>query len=276
MSLYNHSSFIGIQGSLIFINPLYSEISLISDGIEFTTIPNTLDSWLSEDGTFMYYSSNSATDRIYYAILSTPNDLSTAVASGYHSLYSGTLSNFRCFNFSSDGYKLIVSYSNGDTKLAIFNLTTPFDVSSATSRILSTVSGMVGDRMLTIHLSDDGLSIIGGGYSPDSISVLTLGSPYDITNIVNVENYTSVPSGIRASRFTQNGTIFITAGSGIVTVFELSTPYDWETATQISSISGLNLNDSLTVSSDGSKMYLGGYSSNYIRQYSVTKPLPLT
>ena len=136
----------------------------------------------SRDGTKMYVADGG--DPIYQYTLSTAWDVSTATYDTVSVDPSATNAGFRCFDFTPDGETLIW-YGTISDQLGIYNLSTPWDLSTASAGSPTTLPNLSPGDAYDIRFGNNGNSIMAlvdvGGQ--DSIRKYDLGSPYSISSI---------------------------------------------------------------------------------------------
>ena len=143
----------------------------------------TFDVTLSDDGTKVYMLENT-NNRLHQFNLSTAWDLSSA---SYYNYFGGIdpesvpFYDARGCLFSNNGTKLYISSRSGSQEVFQFNLSTAWDVTTASydSKKFSTTPQETGPH--GIALVDLGSTLYISGTSSDSIHQYTLSTPYDIS-----------------------------------------------------------------------------------------------
>jgi DNA-binding beta-propeller fold protein YncE len=183
--------------------------------------PRPMGIFLKPDGTKLFYI-DFATDDVVGFDLSTAWDLST-ISSNYTSIFGFSGESYaRGLWFKSDGTKMFAHGFSSD-KLRGWDLTTPWDITSATNATIS--SGSVGSIPLGLFFKDDGTKVYVTDNSGDKIRTWTMTTPFDITGITgsnasntrNVSTFDSTPTGIFIS---QDGTHMYLGGSGNDTLYQ--------------------------------------------------------
>ena len=184
----------------------------------------------------------------------------------------------RAVEFKTDGTKMYIVGSVNDTVFQ-YSLSTAWDVSTATydSKSFSVASEQtVPDG---IRFKPDGTKFYILGDTPDSVHQYSMSTAWDISTAsydsvtFSVGSQTTQPQGIF---FKPDGTKFYVCDNTNDSVYQyaLSTAWDLSTASyesksfsvasQETSPSGLNFNP------DGTKMWIIGFGTNYIHQYSLS------
>jgi sugar lactone lactonase YvrE len=237
------------------------------------------------DGTILYVLDD-ANNTIYQYTLGTPWDISTgSYASKSVSTYF--ISNYfeatpHGIDISSDGTKIyFVGQSNGLTaqaKVFFYELTTPWDISTANIYISPSISsqdGVAGG----IQFKPDGtkMYMIGTASAPVGIYQYSLTPAWNIWSLtydnvkLTVSGQDTNPQGFY---FNRNGTKIIVSGltGDKIYQYNLTTPWSISTASFVRSID-ISQQDttvrSVVFSNDGNKIYIVGDTSDTIYQYDL-------
>ena len=260
------------------VNWTISDISAASyDSVSFSTSAQDGDMnslFFSPDGMKMYAAGH-ATDAVYQYSLTSAFDISTASYDSASLSISSQDTFPKGLTFSSDGTKM---YMSGDTndKVYQYSLSTAWDLSTASYDSVDysphILVGCVefnadGTKMFTSYLG-----------SPQGIRQHTLSTAWDLSTASydNVSFATSSqesqPWGVA---FNTEGTqMFVTGyASDKVWQYTLSTGFDMSTASYSSYyfdvVSQENRPTTVRFNLDGTKMFVLGYSSNTVFQYST-------
>lgn len=174
---------------------------------------NSRGGFFKPDGT-RFYSANLTDDEVGEYILSTAWDVSTmspqTPIANYVISLSANVTSLDDVEFSSDGTKMIVTDIGAAPRLKTFDLSTAWDVTTATynsSKTYNTTFSIAG-----IRFSPDGLTLYIVGSSTNKIHIATLTTAYDISTITSVTDSassfdsTSENAQPEAIDFNSNGT----------------------------------------------------------------------
>ena len=184
--------------------------------------------------------------------------------------------------FKPDGTKMYITGIGAD-KILQYNLTTAFDITSATlekSVLIRTVESKPED----VKFNSDGTVIFILGTEYDGIDRWSLSTPYDIGSITAADTtFTSIGGDPRGFAFNNDGTkMFVLNQTNTrVEEYNLSTPYNPDTKTLTNTLTNAtssNFHQGLGFNADGSKMFVvkakgGGGSSdadNKIDEYALS------
>ena len=170
------------------------------------------------DGTEMYIirSESAARVSIEQFTLSTPWDSSTLSWTSFKDIKTGCFTSVqaRGLDFKPDGTRVFVA-SQGNKKVAHYDLTTPWDISTATNQICSSFEET---NVRNIQLSSDGNTMYLAGNGDDDIKKYSLSAPYDVTTITLQATTFSISSEtgeIRGFHFSSNFTkLYVTGDDG--------------------------------------------------------------
>ena len=226
----------------------------------------------NSDGTKMYQAAYSGT--IYQYTLSTGYDLSTASYS-ISASFTAQSTSIASFAFSSDGAKLyILSYAN-DTVYQ-YSLSTAYDITSASYDSVSfSVSGQESDPY-GMTWNSDGTKMYVIGTNGQDVNEYALSTAYDISTASFVDSFSvsSQETAPYAVTFSSDGTSMFVCGNSSDSVhkYTLSTGFDVSTAsfTESFSVSGQEATpNGISFNTDGTKMFVSGYGSDNVNQYST-------
>ncbi len=242
----------------------------------------------SNDGTRMFVVStgiSSDNDAVHQYTLSAAFDVSTATFVDSFSVASQDTVP-RGLAFSADGTKMFV-VGSFDNNINEYALTTPFDVSTATSANSFSVSSQ--DTLpADLAFSGDGTRMFVIGDLSGAVYEYTLTAPFDVSNVAGTSDVTFVDSFSVASEdilprglaFSGDGTkMFVVGGyNGAVYEYALTAPFDVSTATSANSFSVSSQDQSptgLAFSADGTRIFVLGDNSKNVHQYALSEPFTL-
>ena len=122
----------------------------------------------------------------------------------------------RALAFKSDGTRMYLS-QEGAGVVSQYDLTTAWDVSTATNNVCSNSFGSEEADMRNIQFSSDGTIMYLGGSAGDDINKYTLATAWDVTAISHVTSYSisSQTGNMRGFKFTANFTkLYVTGDDG--------------------------------------------------------------
>jgi hypothetical protein len=227
------------------------------------------------DGTKMYIAGNN-NKTVYQYSLSTAWDVSTA---SYDSKSFNTGGNGCCdVDFKTDGTVMYVSYRDGsnNTQIRQYNLSTAWDISTA-SYDDDSINIEGGTTLHRFYLKNDGTKLYSIGPSTDTVYQYSLSTAWDMDTLSydsKSKLVSSEDSAPAAVWFSSDGAKMYVLGTTNDDVFQysLSTPWDVSTASYASksyAIGQTSTTCAMCFKSDGSKMYVCGYSSAVAYQYSL-------
>ena len=164
--------------------------------------------------------------------------------------------------FKPDGTKMYITGQN-DEEILQYNLTTAFDITSATLEESVVISG-AETLAQDVKFNSDGTVIFLLGKSGAGIDRWSLSTPYDISTIIDISSptVTSIGGDPRGFAFNNDGTkMFVLDGSAEKRVeeYNLSTPYNPDTKTLTNTLANAtssNFHQGLGFNADGSKMFV--------------------
>ena len=165
--------------------------------------------------------------------------------------------------FKPDGTKMYIT-GIGAAKILQYNLTTAFDITSATLE-KSVAIGARESKPEDVKFNSDGtvIFILGTENSRNGIDRWSLSTPYDIGSITAADSdHTEIGGDPRGLAFNNDGTkMFVLDGSAEKRVeeYNLSTPYNPDTKTLTNTLGNAtssNFHQGLGFNADGSKMFV--------------------
>ena len=187
-------------------------------------------------------------------------------------------------HITADG---LTMYAVGDTGDAIdqYTLTRAWDIRSAVAagKTLSISSQDTSPHGLAV--SEDGLTLIMLGYSSNTLYQYTLGTAFDISTATydtvsfNTVTQTSFPTDMH---MVDGGeTLYISdSGTDRAIQYSLSTAWDLSTISFVGVSPSFTATDpsvfGIAITSDGTKMFLGGYNGDDVIRFTLSTPFDVT
>ena len=177
--------------------------------------------------------------------------------------------------FKEDGNNVYIIGQTND-RVIDFKLTESWNVATAYCDIITPQDTSCPD----LSFSSDGLNVYTIGQGNDRLYQYTLTKPWELGTAKYDSKFTSVgltDTSVTALFFAPNGANVYTCGtaSDRVGQYTLSTPWDVTTATLANTRSILTqdtTSSALFFSTDGTKMYMVGQTSDAVYQYTLTNP----
>ena len=213
-----------------------------------------------------------------YAATESGYDIANASYDSVSFSVSGQDTNPRDIIFNSDGTKLYLTGTQND-KVYQYSLSTAYDLSTASYDSVSfSVSGQ-STAPASVHFKPDGTKMYVAGFNTDSVYQYTLSTGYDLSTA----SYDSVSFSFSSQDGTPQDVFFHTDGTSLYMVgsdndtiyqYSLSTAWDISTASYASKSFSVSSQEttpqSIFIKSDGSKVFLLGYASDAVYQYSLS------
>lgn len=238
-----------------------------------------------DNGNKIYISDGSSrtNSEIQQFDLTTPYEPSTASYTTLLQLDWGPPHSYLNTAFSYDGTKMYICYygtgNDSWTPPEQFDLSTPWDVSTAVPRVKKFYVGSQEATPNGIYVKPDGTKFYLTGSSGDDVNEYNMSTPYDVSTATYVQNFSvsaqeTVPFGVE---FKPDGTkMYIVGQTGDdVNEYNLSTPWDISTASynQNFSVSAQETSPAeVRFKSDGTKMFITGFSGDDVNEYSLSTP----
>ncbi len=252
----------------------------------------------SSDGTKMFHVGNIFTGNhaktnadVFEYALSTPWDVSSATYVDAFSVIDemkvdNQLSLPYGITFNNDGTQMYVSDYGITDSIYQYTLSRAYDVSTASYANKSIdVDAKVGSANrgpCGIRFNNDGTKLFVAGFSDSQIYEFTLSTAFDISTASYVDGFDVSAQGNRNRDFEFNpdGTIMFavngpTNGANVYEIFEykLTTAFDISTASYVNKVFNTSAQDdntfSIAISNDGSKLYMLGYGSDNVNEYTL-------
>ena len=199
------------------------------------------------DGKVMYViRSQSGSVGVEQFNLTTAWDTSTLSHDASLSITNGSDVQIRAITFKTDGSRVYIAQRDHG-KVIQYDLSTPWDLSSATNQVESNAFTGEENNLRNIQFSSDGTIMYLGGNGGDDINKYKLPTAWDVSTITHVTSYSIVSqtSEMRGFKFTANFTkLYVTgdtadSGTGTNVVYE----YNLACAGTITCIDASNNND---------------------------------
>ena len=185
--------------------------------------------------------------------------------------------------FSYDGTKMYICYygigNDSWTPPEQFDLSTPWDVSTAVPRVKKFYLSSQEATPYGIYVKPDGTKFYVTGPTGDDVNEYNMSTPYDVSTATYVQNFSvsaqeTSPQGVE---FKPDGTKMYVIGNvgDDVNEYDLSTPWDISTASynQNFSVSARESGPTeVRFKSDGTKMFVTGYTGDDVNEYSLSTP----
>jgi len=194
--------------------------------------------------------------------------------------------------FNPSGTKMFV-VGMSQNKIFEFDLTTGFDVSTATKNSNECSFIGLGDDVVDIDFNSDGTKLFlvdqHQGGNDETIEEFDLSTAYDVSSCTHVEEHFKGDFvGSVGIEFDSSGTklfIYHTAGTDSIKQYSLSSPYNLSNPTlqkQSTGTSDKNFQtiesqpSGFTFSSDGSKMFITGKNKDKVQEFNLSTPFDLS
>ncbi len=251
----------------------------------------------NNDGTKMYNTSSEnhgdapQNDLLYEYVLTTAYDISTATLNNTLVIHNTAIDGGgnamvpTQVVFNNDGTKMFIANhsSNNDDYINYFDLSTPFDISTATidNRLSLDSTGADEKRLNSVAFNNDGTRLFAAGVNnilEDRIHEFTLDTPFDLSSgvtHVNTEDMSSFHDYIDGVTFNYNGTKMYTIDNvtNQISQFKLTTPYDVSTLSLEGTYNISSYDESgreVAFSNDGSKMFFIGDTNDKVYEFNLS------
>jgi hypothetical protein len=215
--------------------------------------------------------------------LTTPYEPSTASYTTLLQLYWGPIHYHLNTAFNYDGTKMYISYYDGNNTNFVppeqFDLSTPWDVSTAVPRVKKLYLGDQETEPHGIYVKPDGTKFYIIGSAGDDVNEYNMSTPFDVSTGVFSQKFSVgaqeiAPYGIE---FKPDGTkMYVVGAAGDdINEYDLSTPWDVSTASynQNFSVSAQEITPmAVRFKPDGTKMYVTGSTGDDVNEYDLSTP----
>jgi len=204
------------------------------------------------------------------------------LSSSYDSKYLGELADFAAlmiaFEFKPDGTKLWI-LSNSAAELYEFDLSTPWDISTAThngvSHSFQSDSG-TDNSPYDIRFKSDGTKMFMYGSQNDAVYEMGMSPAWDITTLAQIDYLVLSEVNPQYLLLNADGTKMYTGGNNNDTIVERTLGNPWD-------LTGASITGSFVISEDatttgiefnrdGTKLFSSGYSNRSIFEYDLSTP----
>ena len=190
--------------------------------------------------------------------------------------------------FKPDGTKMFI-VGKTQERIFEFDLSTAFDISTATISSNECNHGSEDDDATDIKFNSDGTTLFLAGAGDEEINVYNLSTAYDVSTCVHQNTYFN-GDGLEfvAIAFNTNGTklfIYDKTGDDSIKQYSLGSPFDLSNAVLQKEYTGTSSKTLVTInknpqgfafSSDGSKMYVTGKGNKKIKEFTLSTPFDLS
>ena len=243
-----------------------------------TQATNGLGLVFKTDGSKMYIANSATTEILQYSTVApawtNPDIANASYDSVSVSVLTETAASSDLF-FKPDGTKVYIT-DNGPDEINEYNLTTAWDLSTL-SYVQNFSCASQDSSIAGTFFKPDGTKMYVVGIVNDRVNEYNLSTAWDISTASFNQNFSvnSEEPAPRAIYFKPDGTkMFITGQTGDeINEYSLSTAWDVSTASasQVASVSSQETSpQGLFMSPNGDKLYIVGYGSDAVFQYSLT------
>ncbi len=227
------------------------------------------------DGTKMFVL-DEVNDRVNEYTLSTGFDLASTVAYIDSFSVAGQEVKPTGFTFNTDGTKMFMCGWKG-MDVNEYTLRTGFDIGPAITFVDSFSVNSQEDMPRGLTFNTDGTKMFVAGFTGDDVNEYTLTTGFDVSTASFVDSFdvSSQDSQVRCVKFNTDGTKMFVLGSYNDSVYEytLTTGFDVSTASYVDSLD-VNSQETfpmgLTFNTDGTKMFVCGWTGDDINEYTLT------
>ncbi len=194
--------------------------------------------------------------------------------------------------FNPSGTKMFV-VGMSQNKIFEFDLTTGFDVSTATKNSNECSFIGLGDDVVDINFNSDGTKLFlvdqHQGGNDETIEEFELSTAYNVSSCTHVEEHFKGDFvGLVGIEFNTDGTklfIYNTAGTDSIKQYSLNSPYNLSNLTLQKQSTGTSDKTFSTIesqpmgftfSSDGSKMFITGTAKDKVQEFNLSIPFDLS
>lgn len=260
----------------------YTDLSTMSSAVQtLATSPETTPygcCW-GDDGNY-FYLTGSATDTIRGYSTSSAYSLSGATYMGNLSISGQEASTPRALRVSLDGTSIYMLGDTGDNVYQ-YDMTTPFDITSASYSSKSLSVGTQDGNCLGIDISRDGTKLYMIGTQNDKIYQYTLSTAFDISTASFDSKEVSwagtgptTPAGVKISA--GGDKVYIAANSPDTTYefalsvdFDISTMASTPTASASHATGGNALMQGFDISADGTEMIATDSTDDLLYRHTI-------
>ncbi len=221
-------------------------------------------------------------------VLILQSSITFAAVSGYVDSKGVTQRLAHGITFKPDGTKMFV-VGKTQERIFEFDLSTAFDISTATISSNEYNHGLEDDDATDIKFNSDGTKLFLAGAGDQEINVYNLSTAYDVSTSVHQNTYFNGDGlDFVAIAFNTNGTklfIYDKTGDDSIKQYSLGSPFDLSNAVLQKEYTGTSSKTLVTInknpqgfafSSDGSKMYITGKGNKKIKELTLSTPFDLS
>ncbi len=225
---------------------------------------------------------------ITFIVLILQSSITFAAVSGYVDSKGVTQRLAHGITFKPDGTKMFV-VGKTQERIFEFDLSTAFDISTATISSNEYNHGLEDDDATDIKFNSDGTTLFLAGAGDQEINVYNLSTAYDVSTSVHQNTYFNGDGlDFVAIAFNTNGTklfIYDKTGDDSIKQYSLGSPFDLSNAVLQKEYTGTSSKTLVTInknpqgfafSSDGSKMYVTGKGNKKIKEFTLSTPFDLS
>ena len=221
-----------------------------------------------------------------------PSPIAFAAVSGFVDSKQVTQRRPMGVAFNLDGTKMFV-VGTVENKIFEFDLTTGFDVSTATKN--SNVCNFVGlaSDVVDIEFNSDGTKLFlvdqdQGADDEHAVDEFSLSTAYDVSTCTHVEEHFTDDFKLVGIEFNHGGTklfIYDMTGTDSIKQYSLNSPYNLSNPTLQKQSTGTSDETFQTIesqpmgftfSSDGSKMFITGRAQDKVQEFNLSTPFDLS
>ena len=231
----------------------------------------------NNDGTKLYVT-GPGTDTVFQYSLSTAFDLDTMSYDSVSFNANSQNTAIAGVAFNSNGTKMYLVGYNGPASVFQYTLSTAFDLSTASYDSVTFNVSSQASTAFGLAFNNDGTKMYIVSFGNDTIYQYSLSTAFDLSTA----SYDSVSLSVNAQEAAPSGMTFNNDGTKMYIVGEngdevnqygLSTAFDLSTASYDNIAFSLSSQDStpadIAFSNDGTKMYMVGYNTDTVYQYST-------
>ena len=262
--------------------------------------------WVRDDG-LMFWTTGTFSERLIQHNMTTAWDFSTTITDVQKITISADTINPNTVEWRDDGFVLLILQQSAPQQIDRYNLTTAWDISTATYHSTFDLENELGDETETegLHVAPDGVTIFTLGNDLDEIKKWTLSSEVVIDDFriergdsgwavdelafVQSQNVTEGFDGITVEdvEISSDGKKMYIADrdgpSPSIVEYDLTTPWDISTAefnqdffTNVAA-GGTEISPyAIRIVNDGTKMYYTGQGDDDIKEFTLSTPYDIS
>ena len=221
-----------------------------------------------------------------------PSPVAFAAVSGFVDSKQVTQRRPMGVDFNSNGTKMFV-VGTVENKIFEFDLTTGFDVSTATKNSNVCNFAGLGSDVVDIEFNSDGTKLFlvdqdQGDDDEHAVDEFSLSTAYDVSTCTHVEEHYTDDFKLVGIEFNPGGTklfIYDMTGTDSIKQYSLNSPYNLSNPTLQKQSTGTSDKTFQTIesqptgftfSSDGSKMFITGKNKDKVQEFNLSTPFDLS